>query len=431
ITTISSHFLKFHCDMGQQETPPSSPIMEECIEEIDDDEESVADGDVEIIDSYQVEEIEDEGEEQMADDEIVIEAMEREDASLIFEKHEASVFCGSLSKDGKYAVTGGEDDKAYVWDVKNGEIYLECTDHKDSVIFADFSHDDSYLATGDMNGIIQVRKTSDKTVVWDYNMGDATWMQWHPMAHVLFAGSVEGEVYWWKIPDGECKVVPGFSKRAETACLMPDGKRLVVGYEDGVIRIIDLKSCGITTIPSNAAHKTAITSIDCHLDNNLILSAAVDGKTIISSANTGKVISILQDLGGEDLDCEEASESGNPKGNWIEAVTFVKDHSQQVAATGSLNGEIFIWDIARKAIKHKIDQGSGVTKLLWKANSTLLFSASLDGILRCYEGRSGECIRTFLGHTEDILDVCISRDQKFILTTSDDTTARLFQIDTA
>lgn len=84
------------------------------------------------------------------------------------------MFCGSLSKDAKYAVTGGEDDKAYVWNAKTGEIVLECTDHKDSVIFADFSYDDQYLATGDMNGIIQVRKSSDNAIIWDYSMGDAT-----------------------------------------------------------------------------------------------------------------------------------------------------------------------------------------------------------------------------------------------------------------
>lgn len=86
-----------------------------------------------------------------------------------------SVFCGALNKDAKYAVTGGEDDKAYVWDAKTGDVLLECKDHKDSVIFADFSHDDEYLATGDMNGFVQVRETSHMNdVVWDYKMGDAT-----------------------------------------------------------------------------------------------------------------------------------------------------------------------------------------------------------------------------------------------------------------
>lgn len=72
-------------------------------------------------------------------------------------------------------MTGGQDDKAYVWDAKTGEVVLECTDHKDSVTFADFSYDNTYVATGDMNGNIQVRKTSDKSVIWsNSDIGDAT-----------------------------------------------------------------------------------------------------------------------------------------------------------------------------------------------------------------------------------------------------------------
>jgi hypothetical protein len=48
-------------------------------------------------------------------------------------------------------------------------------------------------------------------------------MQWHPLAHVLLAGSVDGEIYMWKIPNGECKIIQGFGNRADTGCLMPDG----------------------------------------------------------------------------------------------------------------------------------------------------------------------------------------------------------------
>lgn len=44
-------------------------------------------------------------------------------------------------------------------------------------------------------------------------------------------------------------------------------------------------------------HTSAITSIDCHLDNNIIVTAGVDGKTIIYSANIGKVrMPTFQDL---------------------------------------------------------------------------------------------------------------------------------------
>lgn len=68
--------------MGQRDTPPSSPYMDEYVEEIDDEMNEITEGEV-----YEVEENEEEGEEGMTDEEIVVEAMEREDATCIFEKH--------------------------------------------------------------------------------------------------------------------------------------------------------------------------------------------------------------------------------------------------------------------------------------------------------------------------------------------------------
>lgn len=72
------------------------------------------------------------------------------------------------------------------------------------------------------------------------------------------------------------------------------GKRVAIGYEDGVVRILDLKTNSVLSfISSTYGHSHTITTIDCHSDNNLILSAAVDGKTIISTSNTGKVIKLI------------------------------------------------------------------------------------------------------------------------------------------
>lgn len=75
--------------MGPRETPPSSPAyMEEVVEEIDDDEiESIQDGDVEILDNYEVVESDEDEENQMAEEHEIVEAMEREDACCIFQKH--------------------------------------------------------------------------------------------------------------------------------------------------------------------------------------------------------------------------------------------------------------------------------------------------------------------------------------------------------
>lgn len=84
------------------------------------------------------------------------------------------MFCCSLSKNGELAATGSEEDKAYLWNTITGEIILECTGHKDSVIFTGFNYNDTYLATGDMGGTIKLWQLSDKTCVWETALDDIT-----------------------------------------------------------------------------------------------------------------------------------------------------------------------------------------------------------------------------------------------------------------
>lgn len=412
-----------------KDTLPAFPNKENQME--DEDVVYLEDED-EVIEPYDAGDTEDED---PAEEENTI---EKGHSTCVFLGHkQGSVFCGTLSKDGKLAVTGGEDDKAYVWDTETGEIILDCTGHKDSVIFTEFNHNESYLATGDMSGLIQVWQMNDKVCIWDYNMGDATWMKWHMAANILLGGSVDGEIYMWKVPDADCKVFPGHGCRAEAGAILPDGKRLVVGYEDGTIRVIDLRTGSILAmVPSNLGHSATITALDCHSDNNLILSAAIDGKTILSTANTGKVICILQMLNAPQRsstitdDQASGSSNGETNTNWVETAAFSKDPSFQVAVTGTIKGEIFIWDISKQILMRTLQQDRGISKLLWKGNTSILFSAGLDGALRCFDARTSRNVRSLLGHKADILDLYISENGEKALTTSDDSTARIFDIST-
>lgn len=143
---------------------------------------------------------------------------ERDDSELTFKMHTDSLFCGNFHPNGELAVTGGEDDKAFVWKVDTGEMVFEISDHKDSVIAAEFSHDGNYLATGDMAGEIRAYKVDNKyKKVWEFSMGDMCWMKWHSKANVLMAGSDSGEIYIWRIPSGDCKVLQGSGQKCECA----------------------------------------------------------------------------------------------------------------------------------------------------------------------------------------------------------------------
>jgi len=58
--------------------------------------------------------------------------------------------------------------------------------------------------------------------------------------------------------------------------------------------VINLRTSAIvSTVACNpiqlCGHSSAITALDCYIDNNLLISTSINGKTILSTANNGKV----------------------------------------------------------------------------------------------------------------------------------------------
>uniref|UniRef100_A0A8C6Z769 Angio associated migratory cell protein n=1 Tax=Nothoprocta perdicaria TaxID=30464 RepID=A0A8C6Z769_NOTPE len=269
------------------------------------------------------------------DDEGLEDGMEaQDDSEVTFALHSASVFCVSLDpKTNTLAVTGGEDDKAFVWRLSDGELLFECSGHKDSVTCAGFSHDSVFVATGDMSGLIKVWRVDSKEEVWSFEVGDLEWMEWHPQAHVLLAGTADGNSWMWKIPSGDCKTFQGPSCPATCGRILPDGEaqRLpgegsvtcsevprkscgnhlcfcrargevevgeggsaVVGYEDGTLRIWDLKQ-------GTSLH-SGIVQLLWEESSAVVYTCSLDGAVRLWDARSGKMISEYRGHAAEILD---------------------------------------------------------------------------------------------------------------------------------
>lgn len=299
----------------------------------------------------------------------------RDDAIITFPNHEGPVFCGSIHPTEKLAVTGGEDDKAYVWSTETGNVVFAVEGHKDSIIAAEFSADGCYLATGDMAGYIQVFKIAqDYKKAWEFEMGDMSWMQWHIAANVLLAGSDTGETYIWRIPSGDCKVLQGNGHKSEIGQLTADGKSLVVGYSDGCVKLWDIKSSSvIQNYEENSAlgHSGSITSIAAEPDNGRFMTGSEDGKVMIANS-TGALCNLFPNSGS------------------VEALAFSREDELTLVACGTLEGKLSLWDVNRQIIRFECqnENPTGITKILWAPNHTLL-CATLDGSIRMFDGLTG------------------------------------------
>ncbi|XP_021191298.2 angio-associated migratory cell protein [Helicoverpa armigera] len=398
----------------QEDTPPSSVNGDE-ITGMEDEMYYYEEGEeIQLGDDEYLEEVTDLEEEE---EDVDMEPPE-DHAAFVFSKHVGSVFCCDLHPEGKLAVTGGEDDRAYVWSVDNGQLLMDCTGHKDSVIFAGFSFDGAYLATADMSGLIKVWKCNLEenqqtpwTVAFEYEADDLTWGLWHFGARVLIFGTESGDIYVFKVPSGDTKVLQGHNTKVECGKLFHDGVRLAAGYEDGVVKIWDLKTSAVLHQLPATVHQIRVTAIDTHPDDNLMASISTDGKVVLTTPNNGKVVGQLETE------------------NDLETVAFAQDTQLGLLATGTLTGAVGIWDVARQMIRHQCaksdDAVGGVTKMVWVKNH--LVTGCLDGSVRVYEGRTGERSQMLTGHRSEVLDLCFNPKESLILTTSDDGTARIFK----
>uniref|UniRef100_A0A8C2ZYH7 Angio-associated migratory cell protein n=1 Tax=Cyclopterus lumpus TaxID=8103 RepID=A0A8C2ZYH7_CYCLU len=331
---------------------------------------------------------------------------DQDDSELTFSKHRGSVFCVSLDPaTNSLAVTGGEDDKAFVWRVSDGEVLLECTGHKDSVTCAVFSHDSSMVATGDMSGMIKVWKVEAKEEIWSFEVGDLEWLEWHPCAPVLLAGTDDGNVWMWKIPSGDCKTFQSSACQATSGKVLPDGKRAVVGYEDGTVRVWDLKQGNAAhVIKGQDGHKGALTCLACNKDGSLVLTGSVDGLSKLINTVTGKV-----GVGEAQKHCPLLLCCNLP-----------------LVAVAYLDGTLAIYDLATQVLRHRCQHEAGIVHLQWEESSSVVSTCCLDGALRLWDGRSGNVVAEYRGHTAEILNFTINREASFAVTASGDNQAKVF-----
>jgi WD40 repeat protein len=149
---------------------------------------------------------------------------DRDDAVTVFSEHGKSVFSVTLHPTtASVAVSGGEDDRAFVWNAEDGKVLFLCSGHKDSVTCTSFSHDGKLVATGDMSGTVKAWQVTDGKELWSFECGDLEWLNWHPLAHVLLAGTSSGELWMWKIPSSDCKTFQSHGVPATCGKVIPDG----------------------------------------------------------------------------------------------------------------------------------------------------------------------------------------------------------------
>eukprot|EP01103_Thecamoeba_quadrilineata_P002298 TRINITY_DN12276_c0_g1_i1.p1 TRINITY_DN12276_c0_g1~~TRINITY_DN12276_c0_g1_i1.p1 ORF type:complete len:403 (-),score=77.09 TRINITY_DN12276_c0_g1_i1:125-1333(-) len=354
---------------------------------------------------------EEENEERQEEEDVEI----GEDNSVqAFFQHTDSVYSASLNPiDQNIIVTGGGDDRAFIWKVSDAEVLYELKGHTDTVTSTGFSFDGKLVATGSMDGSVKIWRVDNGELVSTLE-GPAEgidWLRWHPKGNVLVAGSADGTSWLWKSSGEYLQVFSGHSATVSCGEFSLDGKSLLTGSDDGTARVWDPKS-GSTrfTFSGHGFHESELTSLTtCVQDVDVFLTSSTDKTCRISNLRTGKVVATLS---GHTAPVEDISVSP--------VIPY--------AASAGLDKNVFVWDLNTSQPRQNFEHKDGVVRVRWHPTEPLVITASLDRTLGVWDGRSGERTHTFSGHSDILLDLTLSSNGQTVISCSDDRSVRVYEL---
>ncbi|XP_021896061.1 transcription initiation factor TFIID subunit 5 [Carica papaya] len=93
-----------------------------------------------------------------------------------------------------------------------------------------------------------------------------------------------------------------------------------------------------------------------------------------------------------------------------------------------MDNKLIIWDLQHSMPRFTCDHEEGVTCLAWLDASRCLATGCVDGKVRLWDSLSGNCVRTFTGHSDAIQSLSFSANWDFLVSGSIDGTARVFEV---
>lgn len=363
-----------------------------------------------------------------ADYETLDDSGDEEKLGVILKGHSQSVLSVAVSSKGDFVVTGAQDDKAIIWSVDVAKVLTVYEGHKDSVCCVGISCKENYVATGDMSGLIQVWKRDTSvdvkdSKIFEYEVDDLQWMSWHPLSDtILVAGDQTGTIWIFKVTDGSVKSLQGFGFPCTIGRVTKCGTKLLSGYEDGSLRVWDLKqSTVIHTVIGARAHLSSVTCIDIDPSDSLAASGSTDCSLKLLNLNTGKIVATIPcGLHSVENDHEKQQEVDDFEDS-LEAVTFCS--SLPLIATGTLKGVIEIWDVPSHAKRVSFCLEERLSRICWNpSESFVLFASGLEGSIGSWDVRSGNPLFKKVIHEDQILDFNFSADGSILVSGCEDGT---------
>jgi len=336
-----------------------------------------------------------------------------------FKGHSSYVRSVAFSPDGKLALSGSWDNTMKLWEVSTGREIRTFKGGSSYVNAVAFSPDGKLALSGSYDDTLKLWNVSTgrKLSLFQGYSSRVSSVAFCPSGKLALSGSSWDTLKLWEISTGrELRTFKGHSSYVSSVAFSPDGKLALSGSYDDTLKLWNV-STG-RELRTFKGHSSYVSSVAFSPDSKLALSGS-----------NNKIMKLWEVSTGREL---RTFKIKNPKSSsGANSVAFSPDSKLALSVGDSYYGFLYLswnhpiklWEVSTgRELRSFEGHSSFVNSVAFSPNGKLLLSGSdnrlyykFDDNLKLWDVSNGREIRTFKGHSSDVSSVAFSPDGKLAL----------------
>jgi len=289
------------------------------------------------------------------------------------------------SHNGSLIATGAADGMLKIWNAATHELLQDLAADLQSVNVLDFSADDKQILSGGENGGVKIWNVGSGRLVrtFDCKGKEVQWAAFSPDGRTIAATILGGVTRIWSADTGELLASFG-DEEAITGRYSPDSRYFVVGGSRGAVKLWDIEqrrflwSASLQDVPGKAA--ADIASFDYSRDGQWLLAATGGQSVFVLQATDGHVRNSLLE----------------PSASRFNSARF--DHSGERAVMSDANGIALIWRIGDSHTWVLQGHAGSVRTADFSSDGLFVLTSSVDATARIWDAANGEMLDIIAEH---------------------------------